>query len=89
MAGAQRAMRLDALPRVGTLDDRAGLNLVGVQIERLAWFGARWRRWRPNPWLVYLAHPRSAPPLAYGAFLGGVGAHAARRMKRAAVGRRG
>jgi hypothetical protein len=62
------------------LDDRAGLNLRGVNIERLPWLRARLRHWRPNPWLVRLAHPEAAYPLAYGAYVAGVVACGTRRV---------
>ena len=70
------------------LDDRAGLNLRGLEAARLGWLESRWRRWWPNPWLVHFAHPRLPSPLAYAGYLGGVGAHAARRLRAAHAARR-
>ena len=71
------------------LDDRAGLNVRGVHLVRLSWLRARWRRWRPNPWLVRLAHPDAAYPLAYGAYVAGVAARAVRRGLLRGAGREG
>lgn len=66
------------------LDDRAGLNLRGVNHERLGWWASRWQHWRPNPWLVRLASPRLPVALAYGAYVAGVGASLAREASRLA-----
>jgi hypothetical protein len=71
------------------LDDRAGLNVRGVHIVRLSWLRARWRRWRPNPWLVRLAHPDAPYPLAYGAYVAGVAARGVRHGLARASRRRG
>jgi hypothetical protein len=71
------------------LDDRAGLNVRGVHVDRLGWLPAHWRRWRPNPWLVRLAHPDAAYPLAYGAYVTGVAARGVRRGLARASRRRG
>ncbi|HZJ10502.1 MAG TPA: nucleotidyltransferase family protein [Trueperaceae bacterium] len=68
----------DSLP----LDDRAGLNLRGVNPNGFGSWGIRWQRWKANPWLVCLANPALPPVLAYPAYLGGVGARAARRLTR-------
>jgi hypothetical protein len=66
------------------LDDRAGLNLRGVNHERLGWWTSRWQHWRPNPWLVRLAFPRLPVALAYGAYVGRVGASLPREAVRLA-----
>lgn len=70
------------------LDDRAGLNLLGVHSNDLSWFASRWRRWRPNPWIVRLAYPGAPLPLAYPAYVGGVGVRAARKAVLAVLGGR-
>lgn len=65
------------------LDDRAGLNLRGV--TPTSWWGVRWARWRPNPWVVRLAHPRLPTPVAYAAYVAGVAGYAAYRLARPAA----
>jgi len=77
-AGASLARLAVRVP----LDDRAGLNLRGVNHEHLGWWASRWQHWRPNPWLVRSAFPRLPVALAYGAYLGGVGATLAREATR-------
>lgn len=77
---------LAALAARVPLDDRAGLNLQGVQASSLPWLRSRWRRWRPNPWLVRLANPGLPAPAAYPVYLGRVGARAARKAARAVLG---
>jgi len=79
-AGASLARLAARVP----LDDRAGLNLRGVNHEHLGWWASRWQHWRPNPWLVRLAFPRLPVALAYGAYVGGVGASLAREASRLA-----
>jgi len=79
-AGASLARLAARVP----LDDRAGLNLRAVNHEHLGRWASRWQSWRPNPWLVRSAFPRLPVALAYGAYLGGVGAYLARKAIRLA-----
>lgn len=61
------------------LDDRAGLNLRGVNVARFGRWKIVWRYLRPNPWKVRLAYPNLPDRLALPAYLVGVGAHAVLR----------
>lgn len=77
LAGAKLVELSERVP----LDDRAGLNLRGAGTS--GWWRDQWRRWRPNPWLVRMAHPNLPVVWAYPAYLAGVGAHGAARIARA------
>lgn len=98
--GRDLSAKVEALePRVGSalarlaarapLDDRSGLNLAGVDINALPWLASHWLRWRPNPWLAGVAYPHLPAPVAYAAYLAGVGVRAARKAVQHALRRGG
>lgn len=55
------------------LDDRAGLALPRPSVKAPGIWAERWRRWRPNPWLVRMSNPFVSVPWARGSYLLRVG----------------